>query len=67
MSQLPATSCVEYYLLARVEPGNPYRSGRLSTVGLLVKITCFVKKKKYFFLVFKGAELNLLVEGGQLY
>jgi hypothetical protein len=27
-----------------VLPGNHYRKGRLSTVGLLVKVACFVKK-----------------------
>jgi len=28
-----------------IVPGNPYRRGRLSTVDLLIKIGCFVKKK----------------------
>ncbi len=30
--------------------GNPYRRGRLSMVDLFVKITCFIKEKKYIFI-----------------
>jgi hypothetical protein len=29
-------------------PGNPYRRGRLSTVGLLIKLSSFVRNKIFF-------------------
>jgi hypothetical protein len=32
---------------ASVTPGNPYLRARLSTLELLIKIVCFVKKEKY--------------------
>jgi hypothetical protein len=32
-----------------VEPGNPYRRGRLSTVDLLIKAGCLLKEIKIFF------------------
>ncbi len=34
--------------------GNPYCRRRLSTVGLLIKIACFVKKKKYVSVIKPG-------------
>jgi hypothetical protein len=37
--------------------GNPYRRGRLSTIDLLVKTACFVKKKKKK-IVIKAADLS---------
>jgi hypothetical protein len=40
--------------------------GRLSTVDLLINVACFVKGKGIFSL-FKGADLNYLLRGGQLY
>ncbi len=40
--------------------------GRLSTVDLHIKATCFVKKYIMFALP-KTDDLNLLVQGGQLY
>ncbi len=46
--------------------GNSYGRGGLSTVGLRIKIGCFVKKKNVAS-VWKGADLNWLVQGGQLY
>jgi hypothetical protein len=30
-------------------PGKPYCTGRISTVDLLIKTGCFVKKEKYSF------------------
>ncbi len=42
------------------------REGRLSTVDLLIKVACFVKEVKIFSIQ-KGADLNWLVQGGQLY
>ncbi len=48
--------------LQPVQSGKSYRRGRLSTVDLLVKIACTVKKS-----VSKAAGLNQLVQGGRLY
>jgi hypothetical protein len=47
-------------------PGNSYWRERLSTVDLLIKIGCFVKKKKIVS-VRKAADLKYLVQGGQPY
>jgi hypothetical protein len=44
---------------------NSYRRGRLSTVDLLIKIGSFVERKNIVS-VLKTADLNLLVQGGQL-
>ncbi len=41
-------------------------SGRLSTVDHLLWVAHFVKKVKNIFKI-KGADLNWLVQGGQLY
>ncbi len=49
-----------------VSPGSANWGGRLSTVDLLIKAACFVKKVNNIFKE-KGADLNLLVHGGQLY
>ncbi len=46
--------------------GNPYLVGRLNTIDLLVKITCFVKKEKNVS-VTKAGDFTKLVQGGQLY
>jgi hypothetical protein len=46
--------------------GNPNWRGRLSTVGLLIKLACFVKKE-IMFAFSKEADLNYLVQGGQMY
>jgi len=40
--------------------------GVLSTVDLLVKVACFVNKN-IMFAISKAADLNKLVQGGQLY
>ncbi len=40
--------------------------GRLSTVDLLIKVTCFVKLL-LIFAILKRADLNQLVRGGQMY
>jgi hypothetical protein len=40
--------------------------GRLSTVDLLIKVSCSVKKVSDIFKI-KGADLNFLKQGGQLY
>jgi hypothetical protein len=45
---------------------KPYRGGRIGTVGLLIKIACFVKKK-FFIIIIEAADLNKQVSGGQLY
>jgi hypothetical protein len=37
--------------------GNTIRSGRLSTVGLLIKVACFVKKENNISIE-KAADLN---------
>jgi hypothetical protein len=37
--------------------GNPYRRGRLSTVNLLIRLACFVKKINIFS-VLKAPDLN---------
>jgi hypothetical protein len=42
-------SCVQQNQLFFPRPGISYRRGRLSTVDLLDKIACFVKKDKYIF------------------
>jgi hypothetical protein len=47
-------------------PRNLHRRERVSTIHLLVKIACFVNKKKYIIII-KAPDLNLLVQGGQLY
>jgi len=46
-------------------PGNPHWRERLSTVHLLIKKPFF--KENYSFSVFIRANLNWLVQGGQLY
>jgi hypothetical protein len=38
----------------------------LSTINLLIKVTCFVNNLNYIFNI-NGADLNKLVQGGQLY
>jgi hypothetical protein len=48
-----------------VEPGIPYSRGRLSTVDLLITISCFVNKENMV-LVLKAADLNQLLQGDQL-
>ncbi len=48
------------------QPGNSYWRERLSTVDLLIKMGCFVKKENLV-PVWKAADLNSLVQGGQLY
>jgi len=45
-------------------PGNTTGGGRLSTVDLLIKVACFVK---IIFSKQRGADLNLMVQGGQPY
>jgi hypothetical protein len=40
--------------------------GRFSTVDPLIKVSCFVTKVNNISIL-KGADLNLLVQGGQLY
>ncbi len=45
---------------------NSYCRGRVRTVDLLIKIGCFIKKKNLVS-VWKAADLNSLVQGGQLY
>jgi hypothetical protein len=45
--------CLRQAVLTR----NPYRRGRLSTVNLLIKIGCFVKKKNIV-LVGKESYMN---------
>jgi hypothetical protein len=47
-------------------PGNTNWRGRLSTVDLLIKVACFVKRVNNN-LILKGEYINLLVQGGQLY
>ena len=42
------------------------RQGRLSTIDLLIKITCYVKKLNNNCNI-KGPDLNQLVQGGQPY
>jgi hypothetical protein len=49
-----------------VKPGNTNWGGRLSTVDLLIKVACFVEME-IIFPIYKGAYLNQLVQGGQLY
>jgi hypothetical protein len=41
----PTTRSTDPFLQGLPIPGNPRQRGRLSTVDLLVKICCFVKKK----------------------
>jgi hypothetical protein len=48
-----------------VEPGKTNWGGRLSTVDLLIKITCFEKNANNVSNL-KGAYLNELVQGDQL-
>jgi hypothetical protein len=48
-----------------VKPGNPHWRGRLITIDLLMKVAYFVKGNK--FLLSKVADLNYLIQGGQLY
>jgi hypothetical protein len=50
-------------------PGNTIWRGRLNTVDLLIKVTCFVKKRKIIFSIVKAVDPNWLVQGqgGQLY
>jgi hypothetical protein len=48
------------------QPGNPYWRGRLSTVDLLIKIACFGRQKNIVS-VWKAADTNELVQGGELY
>jgi hypothetical protein len=45
--------------------GNTNLGERLSTVDLLIKIACFVKNVNKLSIQ-KGADLSLLVQGGQL-
>jgi hypothetical protein len=33
-----------------LKTGNTSRGGRLSTIDLLIKVTCFIKRGKYYFL-----------------
>ncbi len=49
-----------------VKAGNPYWRGSLSTVNLLFKITCFLRRKNIFF-VFRAARLKYFVKGGGPY
>jgi hypothetical protein len=44
--------------------GNANFMGRLSTVDLLIKVVCFVKKKGMLS-ISKVADLNKLLQGGQ--
>ncbi len=46
--------------------GNTNWGGKLSTIDLLIKEACFVKKENIIFTI-KQADLNWLVQGGQLY
>ncbi len=48
-----------------LKPRNPYWRGRLSTVDLLIKIG--FKKKKFIVSVWKVADLNWVILGGQPY
>jgi hypothetical protein len=42
-----------------INPGKTSRRGRLSTVDLLMKVACFVKKKRRIkFSIEKAADLN---------
>jgi len=50
----------------KVSPGNPYWRRRLSTVDLLIKLACCVKKE-IMHPISKADDLNLLVQGVQLY
>jgi hypothetical protein len=45
--------------------GNTNLGVRLSTVDLLTKVACFVKNE-IIFSIEKGADLNYLLQGGQL-
>jgi len=53
--------------LVKLQSGNTNWRGRLSTVNLLIKVACFVKKENTNFKIKKAAHLNLLVHGGLLY
>ncbi len=48
-----------------LKAGNTIIGGRLSTVDLLIKVACFVKNVNNIFNI-KEADLNLLIQGGQL-
>ncbi len=61
---LISRSCSCFIHLLKVGTGNPYWSRMLSMVDLLVKIACFVRKKKYFFCI-KATDLNKLARGSQ--
>ncbi len=42
-------SCKDNEALLYTSPGNTDRGGRLSTVDLLIKVACFVKKEDNIF------------------
>ncbi len=48
------------------QAGTPNWGGRLTTIDP-IKLACFCKKCKWYFYYKKGAELNYLVQGGQMY
>ncbi len=48
-----------------IQAGNIKEEGSVQ-VDLLIKVTCFVTKESNIFNI-EGANLNLLVQGGQLY
>jgi hypothetical protein len=59
--------CCHYSLAQRSPiPGNTNWGERLGTVDLLFKVACFVNNVNHIFNI-KGADLNKLVQGGQLY
>jgi hypothetical protein len=49
----------------KVKAGNTTLGGRLSTVDLLIKVDCFIKKLNIFNI--NWADLNYLAQGGQPY
>ena len=49
--------------LKTVKTRKTNRSGRLSTIDLLIRVACFVKKVKIF-KILKAADLNIVL-GGQ--
>ena len=72
LKKLPRTNALAYFHRISVtrkcylRSGNPYWSGRFSTVDLLIKIGCFVKIKNIVS-VWKATDLSYLVQGGQTY
>ncbi len=56
--------CAGYKVLAGA--GNTNWGGKLSTIDLLIKVDCFVKKENIIFNI-KQADLNWLVQGSWLY